>query len=159
MYKWRKELFHVSFSLPVSSLCWPLNRSHSLLLSTYSTQPAHFKLTAPQSPSPFSPPLFSPPPHQSASTHQHSRAAGFSLAAHFAPDPDFSTQRCQKGVWLNRSSVYCWCAQQSAQRCLLFAVRSLQTCQPVRKNPAIGEHFNTALKIPIKLLFLYSLFV
>lgn len=40
-----------------------------------------------------------------------------------------STQRFQKGAWWNRSSIYCWCAQQSGQRCLVFAVRSLQSCQ------------------------------
>lgn len=68
-----------------------------------------------------------------------------SASLHILLLTDLSTQRCQKGVWLNRSSVYCWCAPQSAQRCLLFAVRSLQTCQPVRKNTATGEHFNTAL--------------
>lgn len=131
MCKCSKELFHVSFSLPVSSLCWPLNRSHSLLLSTYSTQPAHFKLTAPQSPSPFSPPHFSPPPHQSASTHQHSRAAGFSLAAHFAPDGFLHTKmpkRCliksQFSLLLVRATV---CPAMFGACCEISS--NLPTCQ------------------------------
>lgn len=53
-YMYRMELLHVSFTPPALSLRWPLNRIHSALLSTYSTQTtSHFKLTTPQSPSPF----------------------------------------------------------------------------------------------------------